>query len=169
MALLPVLQIPDKRLKIKTQFVESIDNDLRAFLDDMIETMYVEDGAGLAATQVGSDKRLFVFDLGKKAGKQCPEIAINPDIYWMSSEKRPMREACLSVPFASAEVMRSVEIKVRYLDETGKTHDVHGTGLFAHVFQHEVDHLDGLVFLDRLPALKRRLLFQKALKGSRLS
>lgn len=168
MAILPVLQIPDKRLKIKTQPITSIDDALKKFINDMIETMYVEDGAGLAATQVGSDKRLFVFDLGKKTG-QHPEIAINPDIYWMSPEKRPMREGCLSVPFVDADVIRSVSIKVRYMDETGKIHDVHESGQFAHVFQHEVDHLDGMVFLDRLPPLKRRLLFQKALKGTRLT
>ena len=167
MSLLSVLQIPDKRLSVKTLPVTVFDAAFDRFIDDMIETMYVEDGVGLAATQVGSDQRVFVYDLGKTA-EPHPEVAINPDIYWLSPEKRLMKEGCLSVPFVNADVLRSLEIKVRYTDRQGQHHDVHASGTFAHIFQHEVDHLDGMVFLDRLSSVKRRLLMDKALKGARL-
>ena len=167
MALLNILKIPDPRLKIKAKPVEYVDDAIKDLLDDMVETMYANDGAGLAATQVGIDKRIIIMDGAGDEGTNQRELMkfINPEILWRSEETKPMLEGCLSVPEYYAEVNRALKLKIRYMNEQNEIIEREASGFLAHAFQHEIDHLDGILFIDYLSSLKRQLILRKAAKN----
>lgn len=164
MSHLKVLTVPDTRLRQKAVLVEGIDNTIKTLLNDMVDTMYAEDGAGLAGPQVGVNKRLVVIDLGERAPELGLLKMVNPDIIWKSSETKKNWEACLSVPDQSAAVERSVLIRLRYLDENNVQHEREMSDWPAICVQHEVDHLDGILYVDHLSSLKRSMILEKARK-----
>lgn len=166
MARLKVLKVPDPRLKKTADPVDVVTSEIRQVLEDMLETMYAEEGVGLAANQAGILKRLIVLDCGEK-DKPEPLKLVNPEILEMSQEEELRPEACLSVPGQWAEVMRSKKIRFRYLDEKGAIIEREAEGLLAHCVQHEIDHLNGLLFVDRLSPLRRGILLRRALKASK--
>ena len=162
MAKLKLYEYPHPVLKQKAVKVETVDDELRRFLDDMLETMYEEDGVGLAAPQVGGSKRIVVIDVHNgEEGEHSPLFLINPEIIEHTEEKMINEEGCLSVPDQRAEVERYAGVKVRYIDYHGKEQEVVGDGLLAICLQHELDHLDGVLYIDRLSRLKRQMLVKK--------
>jgi len=163
MAILKVLSVPDPRLKIKAQPIEKVDLPARRLMDDLLETMYATEGVGLAATQVGIHQRIIVVD-GSETDKPAPLKLANPELLWISEESAPMPEACLSIPGQYADVQRFTRIKFRYLDEHNAMIEREASGLLAQVIQHEIDHLNGILFIDRLSSLKRDILLRKAIK-----
>jgi len=167
MALLPILTAPDPRLKTVSEPVVEVTDDIRKLVDDMFETMYEAPGIGLAAIQVGVQKRLLVLDVTGKNDKEKdpdPIALINPEITWVSEDDSVYEEGCLSVPAHYADVVRPAEIKVKYLDVDGKEQKLHADGLLATCIQHEIDHLDGVLFVDHISALKRNMILRKLLK-----
>jgi peptide deformylase len=167
MALLPILTAPDPRLKMKAKKVEKVDDALRALMDDMLETMYHAPGIGLAAPQVGVLSQVLVVDIGKDENDRQPIRMANPEIVWASDEDNTYEEGCLSVPEQYAAVVRPKEIKVRYLDHQNEIRELHADGLLATVIQHELDHLDGVLFIDHLSSLKRNMILRKLTKAKR--
>ncbi|HEY7978315.1 MAG TPA: peptide deformylase, partial [Rhizomicrobium sp.] len=137
-------------------------------VDDMIETMYGADGIGLAAIQVGVPKRVLVMDIDQKDGKKNPKAYINPKILWASEEMATFEEGCLSVPEIWDEVERPAKIRAEYLDRDGKRHEIEAEGLFATCLQHEMDHLEGILFVDHLSKLKRTMAMKKLQKAKKL-
>jgi len=169
MALLPIVEVPDPRLRQISAPVEKVDADVRALVGDMFETMYAAPGIGLAAIQVGVPKRILVIDLQEppKEGAEPvkdPRVFINPEIVEHSDEDVPYTEGCLSVPDQYAEVERPDRIRARWLDLDGKPHDEEITGLLATCLQHEMDHLEGILFIDHLSRLKREMILKKIAK-----
>ena len=154
-------------LKFSSTPVEKVDDALRKFMDDMLETMYDAPGIGLAAIQVGRPIRVLVIDLARDDEEPDPQYFVNPDIYWTSEEMGVYNEGCLSVPEQYAEVERPAECKVRYLDYNGEEQDIHCTGLLATCIQHEMDHLNGILFVDHLSKLKRDIMVKKVKKLTR--
>lgn len=174
MAILPILEVPDPRLKIVSTPVEKVDDELRALIADMFETMYDAPGIGLAAIQVGVPKRVIVMDLQEEEGEdgkpvKAPRVFINPEILDPSDEQNTYNEGCLSVPDQYADVDRPATCRVKWLDEHGATHDELFTGLLATCIQHEMDHLEGIVFLDHLSRLKRQMIMKKIEKARRIA
>lgn len=167
MALLPIIVAPDPRLKVKAKPVAQVDDRIRKLLDDMVETMHAAPGIGLAAPQVGEALRMLVIDIAKDDEPSNPTKFINPEIIWASDEKLTWEEGCLSLPDQFAEVERSKEVKVRYLDETGARKEIHATGLMAICLQHEMDHLDGVLFVDYISALRRNMILRKLVKSKK--
>lgn len=162
MAKLKVYEYPHPILRQKAQKVEKVDDELRKLLDDMLETMYEEVGVGLAAPQVGVSKRMLVIDYERdEEHPGNPIYMINPEIIWKSEEKVCGEEGCLSVPGQRAEVERFAKIKVRYVDYHGQQQEVLAEDFFAIVIQHEMDHLDGILYIDRISRLKRNMLLKK--------
>jgi peptide deformylase len=155
MALRDILIVPDPRLKLVSQDVERVDDDLRALMDDMLETMYAAPGIGLAAIQVGVPKRVIVMDLAREGEDPQPQYFVNPQILWAAEETAPYEEGCLSVPDIYDEVERPTRVKLRYLDYQGETVEEEAEGLYAVCIQHEMDHLNGVLFIDHLSRLKR--------------
>ena len=168
MAIRPILTAPDPRLKIVSEPVAKVDGEIRALVDDMIETMYGADGIGLAAIQVGVPKRVLVMDIDQKDGKKNPKAYINPKILWASEEMATFEEGCLSVPEIWDEVERPAKIRAEYLDRDGKRHEIEAEGLFATCLQHEMDHLEGILFVDHLSKLKRTMAMKKLQKAKKL-
>ena len=170
MALLPILIAPDPRLKIKAKPVEVVDDTIRCLMDDMLETMYANEGMGLAATQVGVDKRVVVIDLHAGDKDLKPEVMklANPEVLWSSEETRVEFESCLSVPHQQGAVERSVKVKIRYLNENNTQKELETDGLLAVCIQHEIDHLDGILYIDHLSRLKREIILRKLLKARKL-
>ena len=166
MALLDILEAPDPRLSTVCQPVERIDADLLRLLDDMLETMHAAPGIGLAAPQVGHLKRACVIDLGKDAGR-APLFLINPEVTWQSDAIAVEEEGCLSLPEQFGQVARAQQVRVRFLDRAGARREVEGEGLLARCLQHEIDHLNGVLFVDHLSALKRTLILRKLQKARR--
>ncbi|MEW5726204.1 MAG: peptide deformylase [Pseudomonadota bacterium] len=164
MALLPILTAPDPRLKQKAARVDKVDDEVRRLMDDMLETMYDAPGIGLAAPQVGVSKRVIVVDIGKDETDRQPIRMANPEIIWVSDEDNSYEEGCLSVPSHYANVVRPAEIKVRYLDHQNEIREMHADGLLATVLQHEMDHLEGVLFIDHISSLKRNMILRKLLK-----
>lgn len=154
MALLEICKFPDPVLQVKAEPIRNIDPSLKIIIEDMIETMYQAPGIGLAATQVGKPVRLIVFDLNPREEGRNPSHLINPEIIEAEGEQT-LEEGCLSVPEYFSEVKRNAKVKVRGLDAKGKTVEICGEGVLATVLQHEIDHLDGILFIDRISALKR--------------
>jgi peptide deformylase len=155
MALREILTVPDPRLKLTSTDVEAVDNDLRALMDDMLETMYAAPGIGLAAIQVGVPKRVIVMDLAREGEDPRPQYFVNPQIVWASEDTAPYEEGCLSVPEIYDEVERPARVKLRYLNYQGETVEEDAEGLYAVCIQHEMDHLNGVLFIDHLSRLKR--------------
>ncbi|MBU6253329.1 MAG: peptide deformylase [Alphaproteobacteria bacterium] len=174
MAILPIIETPDPRLKTISSPVETIDDDLRAFIKDMFDTMYDAPGIGLAAIQVGVPKRVLVIDLQDKdeeTGKviRDPRVFINPEILEESEELSVYNEGCLSVPEQYADVERPAVIKARWLDEQGQSHEDVLDGLLAICLQHEMDHLEGILFIDHLSKLKRDMVLKKLAKARKMA
>ena len=164
MALRDILVVPDPILKRVSEPVDGVDDDLRALMDDMLETMYAAPGIGLAAVQVGVPKRVIVMDLAKPDEEKQPRYYVNPEITWASEELAPYEEGCLSVPEIYEEVERPAKVKLRYLDYHGKVVEEEAEGLFAVCIQHEMDHLQGVLFIDHLSRLKREQAVKKVKK-----
>lgn len=172
MALLPIITAPDPRLKIISAPVEEVNDDIRKLVADMYETMYEAPGIGLAAIQVGVQKRLLVIDVigkGDKDDDPQPLAIINPEITWVSDHDATYEEGCLSVPQHYADVVRPAEIKMNYLDADGNKRKLHADGLLATCLQHEIDHLDGILFVDHISALKRNMILRKLLKLKKMA
>jgi peptide deformylase len=169
MALLPILEAPHPLLKAKAEPVDAGDPTLRRLADDMLETMYAAPGIGLAAPQVGVLKRLFVADLAdkKKGEEPAPIILLNPKIGWRSDEEVTLEEGCLSLPGQFADVLRPRAVRVRYQDLEGAAREIEAEGLLARCLQHELDHLDGVLFIDRISVLKRGMIMRKLAKARR--
>lgn len=167
MAILPVLQFPDERLKTKAQPVETVNAEIKQIVDDMFETMYAENGVGLAATQVNIHKRIVVIDVSEN--KEQSFTLINPEIIEKSDEFIINEEGCLSVPGCAAKVERSSEVTVKALDRNGKEFTLTGQELLAICIQHELDHLDGILFVDYLSPLKKQRIKTKLEKEARLA
>ena len=169
MAILPIVEVPDPRLRQISSPVEKVDDEVRALIRDMFETMYDAPGIGLAAIQVGVPKRILVIDLQEPEVEDGPPIKdprvfINPEIIKHSDEEVPYLEGCLSVPDQYAEVERPDHIRARWLDENGKAHEEQLDGLLAVCLQHEMDHLEGILFIDHLSRLKREMVLKKLAK-----
>jgi peptide deformylase len=155
-----------KVLKSKSAHVDTVDAPLRALMDDMLETMYAAPGIGLAAVQVGEPRRVIVMDLSRDPEAKEPRFLVNPEITWRSEEMAPYEEGCLSVPEIYDEVERPAKVKLRYLDYDGKTVEEDCEGLFAVCIQHEMDHLEGVLFIDHLSRLKRERAVAKVKKAA---
>ncbi|MFZ5746254.1 MAG: peptide deformylase [Pseudomonadota bacterium] len=170
MAILPIVEIPDPRLRTVSTPVEKVDDELRALIADMFDTMYDAPGIGLAAIQVGVPKRVIVMDLQEEEdedGKPVrqPRVFINPEILDPSDDQSVYTEGCLSVPDQYADVERPATCRVKWLDEDGNAHDEVFEGLLATCIQHEMDHLEGIVFIDHLSRLKRDMILKKLAKA----
>ena len=169
MAILTIVEVPDPRLRQISSPVETVDDELRALIADMFETMYQAPGIGLAAIQVGVPKRVLVIDLQEpeeEGGEPVrdPRVFINPEILESSDQDVPYTEGCLSVPDQYADVDRPDRIRARWLDENGKAHEETIEGLLATCLQHEMDHLEGILFIDHLSRLKREMILKKLAK-----
>ena len=169
MAILPILEAPDARLRVISTPVDGVDNDLRALVADMFETMYAAPGVGLAAVQVGVPKRVLVMDLQDQEdaeGKPVrdPRVFINPEIIDPAEEWSVYNEGCLSVPDQYAEVERPESCRARWMDLDGVQHDERIEGMLATCLQHEMDHLEGILFIDHLSRLKRDMILRKLAK-----
>jgi peptide deformylase len=164
MAILPIITAPDPRLKQVSKPVAKVDGEIRKLMDDMLETMYRAPGIGLAAPQVGVLKRVIVLDLAREDEKPAPLKMANPEITWVSDEDATYNEGCLSLPEHYADVVRPAACKVRYLDYENEIRTIEADGLLATCLQHEIDHLDGVLFVDHLTALKRNIILRKLLK-----
>lgn len=165
MALLSILVAPDPLLKLKAKPVAEVDSAIRRLMDDMLETMYAAPGIGLAAPQVGVSKRLLVLDLAKEGEAKAPLCMVNPELTWLSDEENTYEEGCLSVPEHYADVTRPARIRVRYVDRDNEKREIEADGLLATAIQHEMDHLDGILFLDHLTNLKRNMILRKLVKA----
>src|ERR1700761_257646 len=168
MAIRTILTAPDPRLKVVSEPVAKVDGEIRTLIEDMIETMYDADGIGLAAIQVGQPKRMLVMDIDQRDGKKNPRVFINPVITWKSDEMAVAEEGCLSIPEIWDEVERPARIKAEYLDRDGKKQELEADGLLAVCLQHEMDHLEGILFVDHLSKLKRSMAMKKLQKAKRL-
>jgi peptide deformylase len=169
MAARPILTAPDPRLKAVSTNVKKVDGEVRKLVADMTESMYAAEGIGLAAVQIGVAKRVIVIDLDQKDGTKNPRAFINPKILWASDEMATFEEGCLSVPEIWDDVERPARIKAEYLDIDGKTQTLEADGLLATCLQHEMDHLEGVLFIDHLSRLKRAMVLKKLTKAKKLS
>ncbi len=166
MALLEILQAPHPVLKAKAAPVAQVDDRLRQLAADMFETMYKAPGIGLAAPQIGVLQRLVVMDVAEGEERR-PMVLVNPEIVWKSGERGTAEEGCLSLPGQFADVTRPLSVTVRFLDEQGEARELAADGLLARCVQHELDHLDGVLFVDHLSALKRNMIMRKLIKTRR--
>jgi peptide deformylase len=167
MAVREIIQIPDKRLRLVSEPVKRVDAAVRKLVEDMFETMYDAPGIGLAAIQIGIAKRVVTMDLSKKEGSHEPQVFINPEIVWASPDKATHEEGCLSIPEFYEEVERPSAVKIKYLDLDGKTHEEEAAGLFATCIQHEIDHINGVLFIDYISKLKRDRVIKKFTKAAK--
>ncbi|MEO0413297.1 MAG: peptide deformylase [Pseudomonadota bacterium] len=165
MAVLKIYETPDPLLKEVSVPVEQVDDDLRQLMDDMLETMYAAPGIGLAAIQVGVKQRVIVMDLQEEEGQKRPRYFVNPEILEASEELNTYQEGCLSVPEQYADIDRPARVKVKYLDYDGAEQVEDMDGLLATCLQHEMDHLNGVLFIDHLSNLKRKMILKKLLKA----
>ncbi len=168
MATLPIIVAPDPRLRVLSTPVDKVDRRVRRLMDDMLEAMYAAPGVGLSAIQVGVPERIIVIDVTKDPAPPAPLRLVNPERIWQSDETAPVEEGCLSLPDHYAEVTRSTAVKVRYLDEHGEIRTLDADGLLGTVIQHEMDHLEGILFVDHLTSLKRNMILRKLTKTKRL-
>ena len=172
MTVMPIYVAPHPVLKTRGEVITTLDAKTRKLMDDMLETMYANDGIGLAAPQVGVSLRVIVMDLAQKEGegaakKGVPRFFVNPEIVWSSEEMRSYNEGCLSIPGQYADVERPDRVRVKYLDYEGKVQEEEAAGLFSTCIQHEIDHIDGILFIDHLTALKRNMVMRKLKKFTR--
>ena len=167
MALRPIIILPEPKLRLVSAKVERVDANLRKLIDDMIETMHDAPGVGLAAIQVAEPIRLLVIDTAKKEEAPDPQVFINPEIVWSSEERSTYEEGCLSIPEYYAEVERPASVRARALDREGKEREILAEGLLATVLQHEIDHLNGVLFIDHISKLKRDRVIKKFQKAAK--
>ena len=172
MALLPIITLPDALLRAQSTTVSNVDGSIRTLMDDMLATMYDAPGIGLAAIQVGVTKRVIVMDVGKKQGEEEEEVKdpiflVNPEIVRLSEEKSVYEEGCLSIPDFYAEVERPARVLVRYLDRNGAMQELDADGLLATCVQHEIDHLNGVLFIDHISRLKRERVVKRFIKEAK--
>jgi len=167
MALRDIIILPDKLLRVVSEPVKAVDKEVRTLVDDMFETMYKAPGIGLAAIQVGVAKRVITMDLSKKENDHEPQVFINPEILWQSEDRAKFEEGCLSIPDYYEEVERPTAVKVKYLDLAGKKREIDAKGLLATCLQHEIDHINGVLFIDHLSKLKRDRVIKKFTKAAK--
>ena len=167
MAIRDILIIPEKKLRLKSEPVKTVDAPLRALVEDMFATMYEAPGIGLAAIQIGEPLRLITMDLAKKDDPPEPLVFINPEILWLSDETSTYEEGCLSIPEYYEEVERPAKVKVKYLDLDGKEQEIEAEGLLATCLQHEIDHINGVLFIDHISKLKRDMVMKKFTKAAK--
>ncbi len=167
MAIRPILKLPDPILRKRAKLVERVDADLRRLMNDMLATMYDAPGIGLAAPQIGILRRLIVMDPAKDEAPKNPIIMVNPEILARSEEMRTHEEGCLSIPEITAEIERPDKTRVSYLDREGKKQEIELEGIWSTLVQHEIDHLNGVLFIDYLSRLKRDIIVKKLTKAKR--
>jgi peptide deformylase len=167
MAVREILVVPHPLLKQVSKPVATVTDETRALMDDMLETMYAAPGIGLAAVQIGVPKRVIVMDLSREGEEKQPRYFVNPEILWASEETAPYEEGCLSVPEIYDEVERPAQVKLRYLNYQGEQIEEDADGLFAVCIQHEMDHLEGVLFIDHLSRLKREQAIKKVKKQAK--
>ena len=163
----PIIILPDPRLRLQCEPVSQVDDELRKLMDDMLETMYEAPGIGLAAIQIAVPKRVIVMDTAKKDEAPQPLCLVNPEIVWSSPETRVYEEGCLSIPDYYEEVERPDRVTVRFLDREGAQREVEADGLLATCVQHEIDHLNGVLFIDHISRLKRSRVIKRFEKAAR--
>jgi peptide deformylase len=168
MSRLAIIIAPDPRLKTKAKPVAAVDDRIRRLMDDMLETMYAAPGIGLAATQVGATVRVIVVDVSPLGGDPEPMQLANPEVIWASDEQVMCEEGCLSLPSHYADVERPARVRVRYLDYQNEIREIEADGALATCIQHEIDHLDGTLFVDHLSALKRGIILRKLKKQKKI-
>ena len=172
MSKLDIITLPDRQLRETSAPVERVDDEVRRFLDDMLETMYEAPGIGLAAVQVGLPRRMVTIDVAKREDEDAdpdPLFLINPEILWRSDDHAVHEEGCLSIPEYYAEVERPASVRVRYLDRDGKLQEIEAGSILAVCLQHEIDHLDGTLFIDHLSKLKRDMVVRKFTKQAKIA
>jgi peptide deformylase len=168
MAIYPILTIPDPILRKKAASVERVDDELRRLMDDMLATMYDAPGVGLAAPQVGILRRVIVMDAARDEDPPEPLVMANPEILTFSDELRVHEEGCLSIPDHTAEVERPAKARIAFLDREGKRQETELEGIWSTLVQHEIDHLNGVLFIDYLSRLKRNMIVKKFTKAKRV-
>jgi peptide deformylase len=164
MTIYPILIAPDPRLKFKSEPVMKVDDDIRQLMDDMLETMHSAHGIGLAAPQIDVHKRIIVVDVGGDDEDSQPICMANPEIVEVSDDDLSHDEGCLSLPEHFSEVIRPSSVRVRYLDQKNKICELDADGILAVCIQHEIDHLDGILFVDHISSLKRNMILRKLIK-----
>jgi peptide deformylase len=167
MAILPIITAPDPRLKVRARAVTKVDDRIRRLMADMLATMYEAPGIGLAAPQVGQTLRVIVVDCAREGEAPQPLKLANPELVWASEDLLTVNEGCLSLPEHYADVARPSEIKLRYIDEQNEIRELHAEGLLATCIQHEMDHLEGVLFVDHISSLKRGIILRKLAKAKR--
>jgi peptide deformylase len=167
MTIKPLIILPDPVLRQVSVPVEGVDDAIRRLAEDMLETMYDAPGIGLAAIQIGVPRRMLVIDLSKEDEENAPQIFINPEILSTTDERSVYEEGCLSIPDYYAEVERPAGIRVRYLDREGRQQESDADGLLATCLQHEIDHLNGVLFIDHISKLKREMVVRKFTKAAK--
>ena len=167
MAIREIIILPDKQLRLVSTPIEKVTSEVRKLADDMLETMYEAPGIGLAGIQIAVPQRIVTMDLAKKDDEPQPRVFINPEILWSSEERSFYEEGCLSIPEYYEEVERPAKVRVRYVDLDGKVHEEEADGLFATCIQHEIDHLNGVLFVDYLSRLKRERVLKKFTKAAK--
>ena len=167
MALREIIKLPDKRLRLRSEPIKRIDATIRKLVDDLFETMYEAPGIGLAAIQIGVPKRVVTMDLSKKEDDHKPQTFINPEVIWKSAETSKYEEGCLSIPEFYEEVERPAQVKVKYLDIDGNAQEIEASGLLATCLQHEIDHINGVLFIDYISTLKRDRIVKKFAKAAK--
>jgi peptide deformylase len=169
MAIRPIITLPDEKiLRQVSKPVKSVDANVRGIFDDMLETMYKAPGIGLAAVQIGVPQRLIVLDVAREGEEKRPLFLANPEVTWASEELGEYEEGCLSIPDFYEMVQRPRDVKVRFLDRLGEPHEMSASGLLATCLQHEIDHLNGILFIDRISKLKRDRVVKKFQKAQKL-
>ncbi len=166
MAIRPIICIPDPRLRLVSEPVAAIDDEVRALMDDMLATMYEAPGIGLAAIQIAVPRRVVVMDVAGKDDPPAPMVFVNPEITWSSEETNVHEEGCLSIPDYYEEVTRPAKVRARFLDRDGKQREIEADGLLATCLQHEIDHLNGVLFIDHLSRLKRERAIKRFTKAA---
>ena len=164
MSIRPLVILPDSKLRLISEPIKEVTNEIRRLADDMLETMYDAPGVGLAAIQIGMPLRMVTMDVSKSEDEHQPLVLINPEIVWASEEKRVYEEGCLSIPEYYEEVERPARVRVRFTDLDGKVHEEDAEGLYATCIQHEIDHLNGVLFIDHISRLKRDMVLKKLAK-----
>ncbi len=167
MTIKPLIILPDPLLRQVSAPIERVDDDARRLADDMLETMYDAPGIGLAAVQIGVPRRMLVIDVSREGEEKTPLVFINPEVIASSDDRSVYEEGCLSIPDYYAEVERPATVKVKYLDRDGKEHLVDADGLLATCLQHEIDHLNGVLFIDHISRLKREMVVKKFTKAAK--
>ncbi|HWK96375.1 MAG TPA: peptide deformylase [Pseudolabrys sp.] len=167
MAIRDILIIPEKKLRLVSEPIRTFDKPLRTLVDDMFETMYEAPGIGLAAIQIGEPVRVVTIDVSKEEGVKEPRVFINPEIVWSSEEHSVYEEGCLSIPEFYEEVERPAKVRVKFVDADGKAQELEADGLLATCLQHEIDHINGVLFIDHISKLKRDRVVKKFTKAAK--